>query len=113
MKTDTDKIARNTGRTIDEIQKIKNYLFIDKSLYDENLGEWRRFDPDCAIAQSWQRLLDGKNIQQHDLTLLAHELYEIKLREDNPDVSYREAHMKAQGLFDYRKESEIYYGNLE
>ena len=41
--------------------------------YDKTLtGEYERFAPDPAIAQSWQRLAEGKPLP-HDITLINHE----------------------------------------
>lgn len=111
--TDIEKISKNLGKPEKEIEQIKNYLFIDKSLYDEELQMWRRFDPDCAIAQSWQRLTDGKNIKKHDRTLIAHELYEMQLKIENPSMTHEEAHKHAQAKFNYRKGADEYYGNLD
>jgi hypothetical protein len=34
------------------------------------------FAPDYDIAQSWQRLIDGKKIEPHDYILLKHEYLE-------------------------------------
>ncbi len=112
MTTDTEKIAANIGKTSEEIKSVKDYLFVNNSLYDEDLGVWRHFDSDCAIAQSWQRLIDGKNIQTHDLTLIEHELFEINLIKSNPSMPYYEAHALAQSAYNYKKEVESYYGNL-
>lgn len=112
MSTDVEKISKNTGYSIDTISKIKNYLFINNSLFDEEMGVWRKFDPDCAIAQSWQRLWMGNNIQKHDLTLLKHEIYEMRLKDENINISHDDAHIKATLLYNYNKESEEYYGLL-
>lgn len=65
--TDVAKIANNLHESKENIQAIKEYLFFNDS-----------FSPDCAIAQSWQRLMLGKDIKQHDYTLINHELYEMK-----------------------------------
>lgn len=110
--TDCQKIADNLGKEVSDIQKIKDYLFMNDSLYDEDLQIWRKFDEDCAIAQSWQRLTDGKNIKQHDRTLIEHELYEMKLKAENPDLSHDEAHTLAQSKYNYKKEVTEYYDNL-
>ncbi|MCD8021066.1 MAG: hypothetical protein LUF92_16275, partial [Clostridiales bacterium] len=53
QSTDCEKIAKRLNVDIKDVRKIKNYLFYDKSLYDEDLEIWRRFDADAAIAQSW------------------------------------------------------------
>ena len=61
FSTDSKKIADNLGKEESDIRKIKAYLFEDDSLIDPDTGESRQFDPDCAIAQSWQRLMNGKD----------------------------------------------------
>lgn len=110
--SDVKLIAKNTGKSEAQIKNIKNYLFIDESLYDEDIGAWRRFDPDCAIAQTWQRLIDGKNILSHDMTLIEHELYEQEIKISNPGISHIEAHRLATQKYNYSKEADEYYGNL-
>ena len=112
MSTDVQKIAKNTGYSFETISNIKNYLFVDNSYFDSDEGIWTRFDSDCAIAQSWQRLWMGKDIKKHDLTLIKHELYEMKLKEENPNISHEVAHTRASLLYNYSKESDEYYGLL-
>lgn len=112
MRNDVGKIANNTGFSKEDVQRIKDYLFIDKSYYDEELGIWRRFDPDCAIAQSWQRMKDNANIRPHDITLLKHELEEMRIKRENPNMSHAEAHTLASQKYNYDKEAGSYYDNL-
>ncbi len=100
--TDCAKIASNTGYSIEDIKKIKEYLF--------NTPE---FTPDCAIAQSWQRLMIGKDIKKHDLTLLKHELYEMELKEKYKGIGYYEVHKMAKVKYDYGKEVREYYDSLK
>lgn len=78
-------IANNWGKSTSDIKKVKAYLFEKKSLYDPDLKEWRRFDPNCAIAQSWQRLMVGKNIQPHDQLSIGGEKYYGNLKKRNKD----------------------------
>jgi len=113
FSTDVQRIAINLGKDEDDIGKIKAYLFEDKSLYDEDADEYRRFAPDCAIAQSWQRLMIGKHIQPHDRTLIEHELYEMQLKEENPGLEHWKAHEMACRKYDYQREAADYYGNIE
>lgn len=113
MTTDVSRIAEHTGHTPDDIRKVKSYLFENNSLYDEEKGIWRRFDPDCAIAQSWQRLMIGKDIKPHDLTLINHELREMEIKSIYPDISHDIAHEMACESFDYQTEVDEYYGRLE
>ena len=113
FSTDAKKIAENLGKEESDIAKIKAYLFEDESLFDSDLKAYRRFDPDCAIAQSWQRLMTGKDIKPHDRTLIEHELLEMKIKRENPDMEHWKAHELATEKFDYPKEALEYYGNLE
>lgn len=107
---DIEKISKNTGFSENEIFKIKRYLFLDKNKYNEVAGEWTQFDPDYPIAQSWQRLKNG-NYKEHDITLIKHELEEMKIKENNPNMSHLEAHELANRKYNYEKEVDIYYGN--
>ena len=76
MTADIVNIAKNTGYANEYITKVKEHLFMQK----HDLGEYgiKRFDSDFDIAQSWQRLIDGKNIEVHDYILLEHEYAEQK-----------------------------------
>lgn len=106
--SDIDKIAANTGIDRGEIQAIKKHLFIE----EHNLIDGKKqFDPDFMIAQSWQRLWDGKHIQIHDLTLLKHEEMERKLMRSGLDQD--SAHIATSKIYNYTKEAKLFYGTLE
>ena len=113
FSTDSRKIAENLGKDESDIKKIKEYLFEDNSLTDPDTGESRPFDPDCAIAQSWQRLMIGKDIKHHDKTLIEHELLEMKIKRENPGIDHVKAHELASEKYNYPKEALEYYGNLK
>lgn len=113
MTTDCERIAKHTGLPISEIQKIKSYLFEDNSYFDDDINVWRRFDPDCAIAQSWQRLLLNDNIRSHDITLLKHEIFEMELKEKYPNIDHMLAHKLASEKYDYPMEADAYYDSLK
>ena len=113
FSTDSKRIAENLGKSEEDIKKVKAYLFEDKSLFDSDVGQWRRFDPDCAIAQSWQRLMIGKDIKPHDKTLIEHELLEMEIKKENPQIEHLKAHEIATRKYNYQKEAEEYYGNLK
>ena len=113
FSTDSKKIADNLGKEESDIRKIKAYLFEDDSLIDPDTGESRQFDPDCAIAQSWQRLMYGKDIKPHDKTLIEHELLEMKIKQENPGIDHVKAHELASEKYNYPKEALEYYGNLK
>ena len=101
FSTDVRRIAENIGKPEEDIRRIKKYLFESD------------FDPDCAIAQSWQRLLIGKDVKPHDRTLIEHELLEMQIKRENPELEHWKAHEIATKKYNYQKEAEEYYGNLE
>jgi hypothetical protein len=97
---DIDSIAKNTGFSKNDIKKIKNHIFFNAySLGDENPS---RFDPDYDMAISWQRLTEGKNIQEMDLVLLNHELVEYTLMTEK-GLNYRQAHEIAEHQYNFKK----------
>ena len=105
MKTDIKRIAKNTGISEQDISIIKQFLFEEQHDLEEN--GIRRFFADYDIAQSWQRLIDGRSIQPHDLTLLRHELLERQLMLEGK--SQREAHEEASEVYNYAKELKAYH----
>lgn len=107
MKTDVQRIAKNTGISEHDINAIKNYLFMESHQLDDG---YRRFDPSFDIASSWQRLMQNK-IEAHDMTLLNHEIMEISLIESG--MEQRIAHNYAENQFNYGKESNEYYDRLK
>lgn len=108
MKTDVTKIAKTTGKTEKEIESIKRYLFID----EHNLGEdgVKRFDPDYMIAESWRRLIEVK-LQNHDFTLIEHELMERELVQKG--YTQDEAHIITSKQYNYGKEAGEYYAKIK
>lgn len=107
MTTDVERIANTTGRSADEIQAIKNYIFIDEhDLFDGR----RRFDPDYMMAESWRRLIDGTP-EPHDLTLINHEIMERGLMAQG--MSQDEAHRMTSKVYDYPTEAREYYGKIK
>lgn len=98
MRTDVKKIAKNTGWPKKDIADIKAYVFVDEH---EIYGAVRQFDPSYEMAQSWQRLIDGKDIKEQDIVLLQHELMELRLLKEGIPLS--EAHRQASNTFDFAK----------
>jgi len=108
MTTDVRRISENTGYSEELIQSIKDFVFNEK----HDLGDrFDYFDPDYKMAQSWQRLIDGKNIQEHDLTLLKHEQMERELMRQGYTQS--EAHLITSQKYNYDKEAKAYYDRNE
>ena len=110
MTTDVKRIAQNTGYPESEIARIKNFIFVDT--HDLGDGRISRFDASFEMAESWQRLIDGKNIQPHDLTLLKHEIMEKDLMEQG--YTQDEAHIITSRQYNYTKEAyRFHHGQTE
>ena len=111
--TDAVRIARNLGKDESDIKAIKTYLFENESYFDSDEGVFKRFDPDCTIAQSWQRLMIGKDIKDHDRTLIEHELLKMQIKKEDPEMEHWKAHELAAKVFNYPREADEYYGSIE
>ncbi|MGU7923386.1 minor capsid protein [Streptococcus suis] len=93
------RITKHTGFAKRDVQAIYDHVFEN---YYELEGGSKRFDPDYDMAQSWDRLFSGKDIQKHDITLLHHELMESKLMAEG--MNYDTAHKITQKKYDYLSE---------
>ena len=109
MKTDVLRIARNTGYSEETISRIKRFIFLET--HDLGDGKIERFAACYEMAESWQRLIDGKNIQKHDLTLLKHEIMERGLMLKG--VSQHDAHIQTSRVYNYTLEAEMYYDSIK
>lgn len=105
-----EKIARNSGMSVRSVSKVYDHVFIQE--HDLDAGRMR-FPPDYYMAQSWQRLVEGKNIQKHDITLLKHERLELELMKKfnyDYDTAHRmteRKHNYAVDLLEYLKEKGV------
>ncbi|MFC8527917.1 hypothetical protein [Nocardia sp. NPDC057227] len=82
--------------TRDEIAQIKDHLFRTAHPiedYDRRV-ERRRFDADPDIAEAWIRLRNGNPLPE-DLVLLRHELTESRIMRAEPELTYQQAHQRA------------------
>ncbi len=96
MTNDCRRIAQNTGYRKQDIERIKNHVFYEQHELEDGLCT---FDPDYEMAQSWQRLIEGVNIQKRDIVLLHHEFLESLYMAEG--IKYDEAHEKAQEIYNY------------
>ena len=83
-----NKLSKNGGISLKSARKVYEHVFINEHELDDGV---MRFPPDYEMAQSFQRILDGKNIQEHDLILLRHERLEYGLMK-RYDLKYQTAH---------------------
>ena len=106
---DIGKIAKFTGYTPEQILKVKNYLFVETHILATGI---KRFDPSFEIAESWQRLADMQEyVQPHDKLLIPHELMEMELV--TKGFSQSEAHNRTCTVYNYPRETNIFYGRLQ
>lgn len=98
---DVLKISNNTSFSYEQIEIIKNHIFVNKHLLDDG---YRRYDADRDMAVAWQRLINGR-YENRDITLLNHELVENDL-EKAYNMPYREAHVLANERYNWEKEIE-------
>lgn len=107
MQTDVKRIAENIGYSEESIQSIKDFIFNEKHDLGDRIDY---FEPDYFMAQSWQRLIDGKNILPHDLTLIKHEKMEKELISQG--YSQVDAHLLTSRKYNYEKEAREYYDKI-
>ena len=108
MKTDCANISKNTGIPEKDIRIVKSFIF--EETHDLGGTSPKRFEPSYRMAESWRRLIDGKNIKPHDLTLLKHEIMERNLI--NKGYSQEEAHIITSLKYNYKMESDAYYAKI-
>ena len=108
MKTDVSKISASTGISKKDIQSVKDFIFNEK--HDLGGEEPEYFEPDYMMAESWQRLIEGKP-EQHDLTLLNHEIMEKELM--SKGMTQEEAHIETSKKYNYSKEAGEFYAKIE
>ena len=91
------KVALNSGMSEKIIGKIFDHVFIEKH---DIYGELKNFDSSYDMAESFQRLHEGKNIQPHDIVLLRHERLESELM-NRYGCTQSKAHALASRKYNY------------
>ena len=94
-----NKIHQNTGYPKKRLESIYNHVFINE--YDLATGH-SRFSPSYEMTQSFQRLLEGKNIQAHDILMLKHEHLEFAIMH-KLGYNYDRAHDLTNTKYNYSK----------
>ena len=92
-----NKIHENTGYPKKRLESIYKHVFINE--YDLADGH-HRFYPNFEMTQSFQRLLEGKNIQEHDLLMLKHEHLEFAIMK-KIGYNYDRAHNLTNTKYNY------------
>ena len=99
LKAFVNKIHKNTGYSKKRLESIYNHVFINE--YDLADGH-HRFYPSYEMTQSFQRLLEGKNIQAHDILMLKHEHLEFAIMH-KLGYNYDRAHDLTNTKYNYSK----------
>ena len=94
------KISANTGLRRKMIESIFNHVFINEYEFGNSR---HRFDPDYDMAESFRRLLEGKEIQEHDIILLKHEYLEFAIMK-RLGYNHSKAHDLTMKKYNYHSE---------
>lgn len=101
------KIYSNIGKfkemkdfTKEDVDIAFNHVFNDIHILKD--GE-SLFLPEVNMAESWERLITGKDIQSHDLILLKHERLEHDYMYVRGNMDYDTAHAKTDKTYNYGK----------
>lgn len=92
-----NKIHANTGYPKKRLESIYRHVFVNE--YDLADGR-HRFHPSYDMSQSFQRLLEGKNILEHDIIMLKHEHLELSIMW-KLGYNYEKAHNLANTKYNY------------
>ena len=106
-----EKEVEDVYKNIRKIPEMEDFSKEDVSIVYKHVfdnkyeleGGFKNFDPDYDMAQSFQRLKEGKNIQKHDLTMLRHERMEYDYMNKN-NMLYNEAHKNTELWYNYTKD---------
>lgn len=102
-----NKLSMNGNIEISEAENVYNHVFKNKHIFKS--GDIKKFEPDYDMAQSFQRILEGKNIKPHDYTLLKHEILEFEIM-SKYNMTYEDAHAIAEKQYNYSKELKEFLG---
>ena len=95
------RISKNGGVSEKAAKNIYEHVFVEKHIFAD--GTERQFDPDYDMSESFRRILEGKNIKPHDITMLRHENLELNLMKKY-NIVYEDAHSLAEQKYNYKKE---------
>lgn len=99
------KIYSNIGKfkemkdfTKEDVDIAFNHVFNDIHILKDGEG---LFHPEVNMAESWERLITGNDIQSHDLILLKHERLEHDYMYVRGNMDYDTAHAKTDETYNY------------
>ena len=103
------RISKNGDISEKAAKNIYEHVFVNEHMFSD--GTVRRFDADYDMAESFRRILEGKNIKHHDITMLKHENLELNLMKKY-NMVYEDAHDLAVMKYDYKKELDEFLERL-
>lgn len=89
-KSDIAKVAKSSGLSKKEVEKVRNHLFFEKHELEKGFV---RFDESAEIANAWEALEQGRP-KELDIMLIKHELEELTIMEKY-GYDYNKAHLFA------------------
>lgn len=95
-----NRIAKNGDISKKRAKDIYEHVFVNEHLFKD--GTVRRFDADYDMAESFRRILEGKNIKPHDLVMLKHENLELNLMKKY-NMVYEDAHTMTDTKYNYKQ----------
>lgn len=95
-----NRISKNGNVSKETAKNIYEHVFINEHLFED--GSVRRFDADYDMAESFRRILEGKNIKRHDIIMLNHENLELNLMKKY-NMVYEDAHELTDKKYNYKK----------
>lgn len=104
-----NQIAKNSGMSKKAVKNIYEHIFILEHRFKD--GSVKRFDPDYDMSESFRRILEGKHIKPHDITMLKHENLELNLIKKY-NMVYEDAHNLAEKKYNYQRELDQFLERL-
>ena len=96
------KIAKHSGIPLRAAQKVFEHVFLNEYELEDGVRRGlMHFPSDYDMAQSFQRILSGQDIQKHDIILLQHERLECELMNRYGIKDYDTAHNLTNKKHDY------------
>ena len=105
-----NRIAKNGNISKKSAKNIYNHVFVESHRFAD--GSTHMFDPDYDMAESFRRILDGKDIKSHDIVLIKHENLELNLMKKY-NLVYEDAHNLAVRKYDYEKALDEFLKEVE
>jgi len=94
-----NRIAKNGNLSKRTAKNIYEHVFINEHEFKD--GRIKQFDPDYDMAESFRRILEGKNIKPHDIVMLRHENLELNLMKKY-NMIYEDAHNLTDKKHNYK-----------